>query len=331
MSDAIGKLAVRMLLGMLAMAGLLALAACCRGDEPPAEKLVRAFEVCYGTSCARHEWRELGNDPQRHHLFRFEHGSAGPPTRRQVGAWCYVRCHWRSIDARGHWSEPTETPPFPVPGIPVSPAPPAKETEEPRLFGDEFVNHGIDLEKLRGYGRTYTRNGLPCDRRTSFEALGHFAAAAPPDDADAMRLTFVGPADQAERIRRDLEAAAELAEWRGKVAVQCFESPDEPLLRGQGFTAGLQLQDADGRRLGAEATYAGPEALAEGLRNADRRRRDPDWKPTAWPRFRDPETPRPLDGLRDLSSATAWIKRNGVLLLLGGGLLALLLWRRKAE
>lgn len=305
--------------GALLLAGLLSAAAA--HAQPPRDVVVRTFSVCDGRQCTRFEWRELAIDPRRHHLF------AGG---RQLGAWCYRQCIWRDFDGRT-WGPPKLIPPFPVPGIAAEPAPP--ETPElPRVFGQppppEPVNHGIDLDRLRAAGRTYTRNGQACDRRTSFEALGQMAGALP-DDADAIRLTIIGDAAAAEQLRRDLEQAPALAEWRGKVAVQAFAAADDPLLRGLGFQPGLQIQSADGRRLGADAGYPGPELLAEGLRNADRRRRDPNWRPTVWPPLRDPEQPRPLDGLRDLAKATAWMKRNGLAIGVVLVLLTAILTRRR--
>lgn len=271
---------------------------------------------CPKPSAPVYDWRPLEGDPDRSYLY---YGNV------QIGGWCRRAERYQEYEAAsGRWGALKPMPPIPPPVQTPAPHPvgPAHY-----IAGDPPVNYGIDLDKMQKSTKLrYQINGRECERAQAFAAF----EAQIPDDADALRLTWVGPPDVAGRVRKDLDGA-DLAGWKGKLTLQDYPTADVPILRGLGFAErGLHVQSPAGRPLWFCADYGGAGDLAAGLQLADARRRDPNWDPAKWPPLnRAPDPPaKPLDGLRDMSDATAWLKKNWLLVAAAIG--GLLLMRRRA-
>lgn len=262
-------------------------------------RLVRALDrrECTGRSCAivRYEWRERSDEPRRHYLYR---------QGVQIGAWCYDRCLYMAYNpAIDRWGPPEASPPVEVPGIeektrakPQS----REETEEAasEVFIDtpvgaaagEVPNFGINTEKLPKPGgeHVYAINGVRCDRKRAFEAMGSAAAGPIPDDRDCLRVTCVGADGRscASLIRQDLDRAA-LQAWKDKIVIQDYASEDVPILNGLGFIKGVHVQSPSGMPLWFCTDYDA-DKFAAGLQLADARRKDNAWDPMHWPDLAKP-------------------------------------------
>jgi hypothetical protein len=155
-------------------------------------------------------------------------------------------------------------------------------------------NFGLDLERMKQCreGHRYYLNGREICRAEAFAAI---EAGGITDDADFLRLTWVGAAETADKLRKDLAEHGILSRWNEKVTLQDYRSPDDPMLKDCGFTKGLQVQSPDGLPLWYAAEYGGPEKLAEGLQIADARRKDAAWDPNKWPDLAKPP-PAPSPG-----------------------------------
>jgi hypothetical protein len=273
------------------------------------------------------EWRELAGDPDRMYLY-----SNGI----QIGGYCNREKHYRPFNAATRaWGEPTACPVVP----PAFARPPeAIAAPQPFVAGetDPPKNFGIDLDRVHDAqpGHRYHLNGKEVCRQTAFDAVG---APELPDDADAMRVTWIGPADVGEKIRADVDAAASLSAWRGKVSLQSYGSADEPILKGLGFAPGLAVQAAAGKPLWFVGDYKGPDDLAGGLLLADARRKDPAWDPMKWPALNAPPAPPPAPVPAPAPAPTpapsidlaGWLQRNWQIL--AAVVAAFFLFRQKAK
>ncbi len=251
-------------------------------------------KICDGRQCRAHryEWRAWRVDPRRHYLY-FD--------GIQIGAWDYDQCEFRSYDAAADfWGHAESEPPVPVPGIEATPEKlgmieqftlPPSPGERPAAV----PNYGLDLGKMPKHGGDfqYSINGVRCPKSRAYEAMGTDAGRIP-NDADAIRITCIGPkaSEWAKSIRHDLEM--NLPQWRQKVTVQEYASADAPILKGLGFVEGVQLQAPDGKPLEFCAQYDGPEQFDHTLQVADARKKDPNWDPAKWPEMaKEAATPSP--------------------------------------
>jgi hypothetical protein len=176
--------------------------------------------------------------------------------------------------------------------------------------------------------------GCPLSREKAFNAL----ANGVPDDTDFLRVTWVGPADTAAKLRSDL--AGPLSEWGGKICFQTYASADDPMLKdtatGQplGAVAGLLVQAPSGLPLWYAADYKGAPDLAHGLQVADARRKDPKWDPAKWPALAiEPQPPSPATppAAKDtIQTCVGFCQNNWGYLATGAGALFLLGRRKKS-
>lgn len=111
-------------------------------------------------------------------------------------------------------------------------------------------------------------NGREVSKEQIFAALGKASLA---DDSGQLALTVIGPDAERQRVLSDLESAAPLAAFKGKVKVQGY-TPDHWAVKDAGFvttgTPTIYCQAPDGKVFHRQDSYAGPEALAEALRKA---------------------------------------------------------------
>jgi len=298
------------------------------------------------------DWRPLEGDPDRMYLY-----SNGV----QIGGYCNREKYYRPFNASTRaWGEPTACPVAPpaFAARPVEQAPApiaAPAAGKPHCAckgncpcecgpachcgdaagGQGFGNHGINLEKMAELkaGHHYHLNGKEVDRTEAFDAVGD---AGLPDDADAMRVTWIGPADVGAKIRADVDAAVPLASWKGKVSLQSYGSADEPILKGLGFAPGLAVQAAAGKPLWFAGDYKGAEDLAGGLLLADARRKDPAWDPMKWPALNAPPAPPtpppapvPAPAPAPSIDLGAWLQRNWQIL--AAAVAAFLVFRQKGK
>jgi hypothetical protein len=226
------------------------------------------------------------------------------PSGLTVGAWYWKERHFRWYDrAMMARLEPVPDAPYPVP---------------PRPSGGRYrtvstvVDHGVNLAMFprRAPGEEIvTRKGRAIRLAEALRQLGQCPGPGPcplrpkkpspspkpgpapkkplPDDAGLLRLTVSGPQALLDAVKKDLDAAPELAPWKGKLVTQ-FYDPAHWHLTSVGLPAGLVLQappgpDGKGKVLHRQADYSGPADLARALRKAD-----PSYDPS-----RDPDRRRP--------------------------------------
>lgn len=261
------------------IAGLLMLIACSLAlAEPPSQvTVVREISLkrCNGVRCEfeRYEWRAWSADPERHYLYQVT-----PAPAVQLGGWCYRECVWRGYDPQTNtWGLPLDSPPQPFtpPGIPCLPGR-ANDADsiEPPMYAD-LPPDGVDVEALREFGRRdVDAGGRPLSRA---QALARLEANAIPDDADALRVTFIGSPADGDRVRKSLPTR-----WTDKLTYQSYPSPDVPMLRDLGFASGIHMQAPTGMPLNWCAADASAEQIAAAIELAEARRKDPKWDPLKW-------------------------------------------------
>lgn len=314
---------------------LLLTALWCAAAALPGEPEVRVVErfqakVCHGGYCQMHnfEWRQ-SDDARRIYLYR---------DGVQVGGFDFKFRVWMDYDARSkRWGQPQDCAPYPVPhsdapaasfGQIVQHKTPA-QTEEvgPQLPEEKPIkNFGIDLqglhaEQVRCAGKhCYSLNGHDISRGEALAAIGGDVAGIP-NDADCLRLTWVGSSDAAAKIQ------SSLAEWSSKVCFQSYASTDDPVLKGLGFTTGLQVQAPDGKPLWYCADVPDSETLNKGLMVADARRKDPKWDPLKWPNLAVGEAPKPDSSPADPTSPlnNQWV----ILAIAGAIVVAAVMWKKR--
>jgi len=259
-----------------------------------------------------YEWRQLTGDQDRDYLYR---------DGVQIGGWCYRECHWRDYDAAsGKWGEPTDDPPIPVPGResppstdPIPQPLPAREEEEVQFVAGQN-NYGIDLDRMKlaqdGKHR-YHLGGKEISQAEAFAAIDDGL----PDDSSFMRMVLIGPKEQCDRVRTDVDG---LLDWKGKLSIQDYRTADDPMIRGLGYYSGspaLFIADPVGRIYHAQSEYRPPQQLAEALQVADARRRDPKFDPKAVPDLNaKPVTPpSPLSPVAYQIPTWGWLVGGGVI------------------
>ena len=156
-------------------------------------------------------------------------------------------------------------------------------------INNAIINYGIDVERIRP-GEWYSLNGRECSRG---EALDAIFGAELIDDRAKVFLTVVGDAEIRRRVRADMENHPALAEWRGKIHLQDYDSKHwMPSLIGLAEGITLQAPARDGScqspAIWRMRSYAGPEALAVALRKSD-----PSYRPDLDPDPNRPVTPTP--------------------------------------
>ena len=169
---------------------------------------------------------------------------------------------------------------------------------------------GVESDRLSG-GPRYWLNGEEVDRRAAIAAL-----VAPtgriPDTAGKLRLTLTGgsPAER-KAVLDDLTGHPALTGWRAKLLVQAYPETT-PILKRTGHVVGpalaIYVQAPGGRCVGRtrEAGYKGPEALAAGLVECERRASADEKRPpqASYDPARDPDlwapppAPPPPDGVK---------------------------------
>jgi len=162
---------------------------------------------------------------------------------------------------------------------------------EATIESDGTLNFGLDREAISHRPRRI-HNGREVSREQLLEAIGK---AAIPDDASLICLTVIGPEADRQRVLVDLSSSPTLAQWKGKLKIQGYD-PTHWAVRDSGFvTTGkptIYCQSSDGKVLHRQDSYAGPEQLAEALRQADA-----NYDPK-----KDPNLNAPLGGLPSLES-----------------------------
>jgi hypothetical protein len=283
-------------------------------------------------------WRFDAKDPDRVYLFS---GSV------QAGAYDYTGGYFRAYYAdEDEWGSLNPQPPYAVPPRPAKPF----SGKVPVVGG--VVDYGVSWGSLplkEGQER-FRINGKVVTRQAAFAALGCGQCPGPgpcplrpgpqpgpapprpqpnlPDDSGLLRLTVIGADADRAKVLADLDAAPELAAWKGRLVVQDLP-PGHVLLTDAGFSADpFQVivqappdRDGRGKVLHRQTVYGGAAQLAAALRKADPLYRpdlDPDLtRPLA------PKQPLPLPG-RDVGVALALAAALAVPVLLLFGLLALI-------
>ena len=130
---------------------------------------------------------------------------------------------------------------------------------------DGTLNFGLSRAPLKP---RRVHNGQEISRQQLFAAL----KANVPDESADLCLTLIGPKADREHVLFDLENSPLLAAFKDKLKVQAY-TPDHWAVKGSGFvTSGhptIYCQAPDGKVLHRQDSYAGPEALAEALRDAN--------------------------------------------------------------
>jgi hypothetical protein len=178
-------------------------------------------------------------------------------------------------------------------------------------------NFGLDLDQLdKDSGKeTYKINGKEVSKARAIEAI---EGGTLPDDSNKLRLTVIGPDAERQAVVNDLKSSPLLSSVRDTCLVQDY-APDAPMLQSCGFvTTGhptIYLEKPDGTVLHRQDDYAGgAEALATAVRKAD-----PNYHPDTDPNKTKPDLIPGLD-LADI---------NPLVWLAGGGLVFLVLWRKR--
>jgi hypothetical protein len=227
-----------------------------------------------------YEWRNYPENVNQVFLCRGE---------ATLGGWDYPGEYWRPYVA-GKWG-PIGEPPFSPP-----------EWSEVFAAGRIAVtNYGVGAVS----GPAYSLNGRAASRETVFAAVEQCPGPGPcpapkpipapspapmplPDDSALLRLTVIG--DTTGKVVSDLNTAAELSAWRGKLLVQSYPL-GHALISGVGFPSGFQIviQSPSGKVLHRQSSYTGPAQLATALRKSD-----PNYDPSKDPDLTKPApTPAP--------------------------------------
>lgn len=301
---AVGVVAV--LLSMLASAAKVA------GDEPASFRVVQEFSgtECDGQQCrvVRYQWVEFTADRRKHVLLR---------ENITVGGWDYDACHWLDC-IRGVWDtkNPKSVPPFTVPGIESNTSAPAAGGFIGRVeqtADGPCLNSGVEEKFISRDRPRYTRCGKEVCREESIQSLMRKSDEIA-DDSDLDRLTVIGPLAERKRVLADLNAAPELAEFKGKLLVMSYDPANWAVANCGFFTGGrptIYLQAPDGTVKHRQDSYEqGAAGLAEALR-----RRNPNYDPA-----NDP------DLLKSTPLMIGGMKVSTKPILIGAGILAVLWW-----
>lgn len=171
------------------------------------------------------------------------------------------------------------------------------------IESDGSLNFGLDRSAIKQRPRSIV-NGREVDKQVIFDVLGKGKASVP-DDASQLCLTVIGsPADTASVIN-DLASAPALAAWKDQLKLQVYE-PSHWAVKDAGFvTTGkptIYCQAPDGTVLHRQDSYAGPDALAEALRQAD-----PSYQPAKDPNLNNPLGLNLDDVKKWLESVPGWV------------------------
>lgn len=186
---------------------------------------------------------------------------------------------------------------------PQTPEPPVKEPPARKApVPCEVQNYGIDLEALKNYkGPAYSINGRKASRYDALAKLGSFT-----DDADRPFLTIIGPKDDCDRVRADIDNLPVLKQVRDNWRVQSYPADDmaRAVIADDGFKTGghptIYLQSPDGTVLHRQDNYQSAEQLAQAARRAD-----PKYDPN-----KDPDLSKtPSIGGVDLAPFIDWLKK----------------------
>ena len=173
--------------------------------------------------------------------------------------------------------------------------------ELPECCRKKAENYGVIAAPEHHAG--WSISGQPVAAGDAMRALGDPAI---PDDAGKPYVLWVGDQATGDRIKADVGDRARVqsvppGHW------MTADRDGKPV-----YTQGIGLVGADGKAVGHEATYRGPDQIAEGLR-----RSDPNWKPDTVPDL----TPAPVPTIPALSSIPPAVAMPGALL--SGGALSL--------
>lgn len=204
--------------------------------------------------------------------------------------------------ADGSWGAPTSSPPVEIP-----------ESLRPKL--------PTGVIPFRVNAGSVSISGRPA---TAQEAIERIREASVPDDKGHLWVTVIGTEADRAAVVRDFADHPALAAYRHRVRLQAY-APDSWAVSEGFVTTGhptIYYQEPDGRTLGREDAYRGPEATAASL---DRylRRRSPNYDPA-----KDPDPAKP-DRILPNFPITWEQTRPFVLGALGG--MAALLWRGRKE
>lgn len=241
---------------------------------------------------APYEWRQCADDSDCWALYRGGVQVGG--YRASNGRFSYL--------VGGQWAEPCEAPI----ALPIVPA--AKKDSCPCcgddcrcglgrpcdrpncrcvlpgavVESDGSLNFGLDREAM-AHAPRHIHNGKRVSKQQLLQAI---EKAALRDDSGELCLTVIGPEAARKPVLTDLDSAAALSPWKGRIKVKGF-APDHWAVRDSGFvTSGnptIYCQAADGKVLHRQDDYRGAEALAEALRKAD-----PNYQPA-----KDPDLTKP--------------------------------------
>lgn len=194
------------------------------------------------------------------------------------------------------------------------------------VAGDDPFPGGVDPQKVQG-GPAYQINGRAASRDEVYRRLGP-AGNGLVDDRGKWFLTAVLPEGERKKLLADLESSPHLQPWRAKLHVNAY-APDDWHVAQAGLAGGVTYQPPPNEQGRATVAfrlraYAGPEVLAQALREADKSYapdNDPD--PTK-PKPQPSPTPGPADeGTRLEVPDEAVDAGLGLVALLNLGLLAL--------
>lgn len=244
-------------------------------------------------SQSSYEWRKLPGDLSRQYLYK---------DGKQVAGYDFTTGVFRWYDAaKDSWSEP-ENPPW----------------KEP--VGGALANFGVALERIpKTDAGAYWLNGVLASAQSVQQAIENRSLA---DDSAKLRLTLIGSKARCDQVQADLQTHPALAPFRDKFLIQSYRpghwaTDVFKLPPGQEFYLSVQTAaDVKGKgiELHAQDYYAGPELLAAGLSEAQRRA-DPNYDPKKTPDVTKPK-PKPDDPAAS----------NQTLLLIGGLILCVVLF-----
>lgn len=235
-----------------------------------------------------YEWRQRPDDPGRHYLYL---------RGVQVAGWDERTDAYRTYDAARDLWGPVTAPPW-------------------QRKVDLLREPGVMREKLHEF-QGYRLNGQPVAPAVGLRSI---KGGTVPNDAGRPFLVMVGAKEACDRLESDFASSPALAPYRDKFRLQTYPPGFDQLARfdREGrplYPDGLCIVATDGQELHRQASYAGPEQLAEALRQAD-----PTYNPANTPDLTRPVIP----GLPNVDV-------NVLMVLSLGAVLAYVLWPRGAQ
>lgn len=179
---------------------------------------------------------------------------------RQVGCWRVEDGKYVPRLGAGVWGEPVDDAPV-LPPTPRQPAAKGVIGQEPPVPDPE--NQGLDVDKIKGYGKAFTANGKQISR---FEALAAVGATIP-DDSKAQRVTVVAAKYEDAKAVADAVAKADHT-----VLVQAYAA-DDVMAKARGLAEGAYLQDGTGKLLKRWRIIPKPDDIVDAIKG----KLTPDW------------------------------------------------------